>query len=93
MSSLPFDYTFDGLDFEGVIVAADEDAPTVLVFHGIEGRSDAQVDICHRLAGAGYRAVASGQQSRTTTGPLRRAHLKPTEAETDRGRSAPVHPR
>ncbi len=59
MSSLPFDYTIDGLDFEGVIVStADEKAPTVLVFHGMEGRSDAQVDICHRLADAGYRAVA-----------------------------------
>ena len=39
---LPFDYTHAGIEFDGVIVSADADAPTVLVFHGMEGRSDAQ---------------------------------------------------
>lgn len=55
---LPFDYTHAGIDFDGVIVSADANAPTVLVFHGMEGRSDAQLEFCHRLAALGYRAVA-----------------------------------
>jgi dienelactone hydrolase len=56
---LPFDYTHGGLDFEGVIVSgAAADVPTVLVFHGMEGRSEAQLEFCHRLAALGYRAVA-----------------------------------
>ncbi len=55
---LPFDYTHAGIEFDGVIVSADADAPTVLVFHGMEGRSDAQLEFCHRLAALGYRAVA-----------------------------------
>jgi dienelactone hydrolase len=61
MTTLPFDYVYGALDFEGVIVSgehADADAPTVLVFHGMEGRSDAQVEFCRRLAALGYRAVA-----------------------------------
>jgi len=54
-----FDYEYDGIDFEGVICSSEEaDAPTVLVFHGMEGRSDAQVDFCRRLVALGYRAVA-----------------------------------
>ncbi|MDT5340500.1 MAG: hypothetical protein QOD90_6005 [Mycobacterium sp.] len=54
-----FDYTLDGLDCEAVMVSGDDDhAPTVLVFHGMEGRSDAQVEFCGRLVDAGYRAVA-----------------------------------
>lgn len=58
-ASTSFDYVHDGVDFEGVIVSvARTIAPTVLVFHGMEGRSDAQVEFCHRLAALGYRAVA-----------------------------------
>ena len=62
-----FDYTLSGLDCEGVICAAEVDAPTVLVFHGMEGRSDAQVEICRRLAGLGYRAVAVDLFGRAAT--------------------------
>ena len=65
---LPFDYSYDGLDFDGVIVsAARADAPTVLVFHGMEGRSDAQLEFCHRLAALGYRAVAVDLFGRAAT--------------------------
>jgi dienelactone hydrolase len=65
---LPFDYTHDGIDFAGVIVSADEaNAPTVLVFHGMEGRSDAQLEFCHRLAALGYRAVAVDLFGRAAT--------------------------
>jgi dienelactone hydrolase len=54
-----FDYEYDGIDFAGVIGSSEEaDAPTVLVFHGMEGRSDAQVEFCRRLVALGYRAVA-----------------------------------
>lgn len=54
MNPLPFDYTRGAIDFEGVIVSDGQaDAPTVLVFHGMEGRSDAQVDFCRTLANLG----------------------------------------
>ncbi len=53
-----FDYSLEGLDCEGVMVSGGDDAPTVLVFHGMEGRSDAQVEFCSRLADVGYQAVA-----------------------------------
>ncbi len=57
--TLSFDYELDGLDCNGVVVSGDDaHAPTVLVFHGMEGRSDAQVEFCERLAAIGYRAVA-----------------------------------
>lgn len=65
---LPFDYTHDGIDFAGVIVSGeDANAPTVLVFHGMEGRSDAQLEFCHRLAALGYRAVAVDVFGRAAT--------------------------
>jgi dienelactone hydrolase len=65
---LPFDYTHDDIDFAGVIVSAeDANAPTVLVFHGMEGRSDAQLEFCHRLAALGYRAVAVDLFGRAVT--------------------------
>jgi dienelactone hydrolase len=65
---LPFDYTHDGIDFAGVIVSAeDANAPTVLVFHGMEGRSDAQLEFCHRLAALGYRAIAVDLFGRAAT--------------------------
>lgn len=54
-----FGYTLAGVDFEGVLVPpVTGDGPTVLVFHGMEGRSDAQVEFCERLAAVGYRAIA-----------------------------------
>ncbi|GLP77375.1 dienelactone hydrolase [Mycobacterium antarcticum] len=59
LATLSFDYELDGLDCHGVMVSGDDaQAPTVLVFHGMEGRSDAQVEFCERLAATGYRAVA-----------------------------------
>ncbi|MCP9275360.1 dienelactone hydrolase family protein [Mycolicibacterium arenosum] len=59
MTQVPFDYGFGGLDFEGVICSPDDpDAPTILVFHGMEGRSDLQVRICERIVDLGYRAIA-----------------------------------
>jgi dienelactone hydrolase len=39
----------------------------VLVFHGMEGRSDAQVDFCHLLAEVGYKAVAVDLFGRAVT--------------------------
>lgn len=68
LTTLPFDYQHAGLDFDGVLVSGEQpNAPTVLVFHGMEGRSDAQVEFCHLLAGAGYRAVAVDLFGRATT--------------------------
>jgi dienelactone hydrolase len=59
LTTLSFDYELDGLDCNAVMVSGDDaQAPTVLVFHGMEGRSDAQVEFCGRLAEIGYRAVA-----------------------------------
>jgi dienelactone hydrolase len=59
MTTLAFDYVHDSADFEGVMVSGRHAyAPTVLVFHGMEGRSDAQVEFCRRLADLGYRALA-----------------------------------
>jgi dienelactone hydrolase len=59
LTTLSFDYELDDLDCNAVMVSGDDaDAPTVLVFHGMEGRSDAQIEFCHRLAELGYRAVA-----------------------------------
>jgi dienelactone hydrolase len=68
VTSLAFDYVYGGIDFDGVIVSGEHaDVPTVLVFHGMEGRSDAQVEFCHRLAALGYRAVAVDLFGRTVT--------------------------
>jgi dienelactone hydrolase len=68
LTTLPFDYQHAGLDFDGVLVSGEHpNAPTVLVFHGMEGRSDAQVDFCHRLAEVGYKAVAVDLFGRAVT--------------------------
>jgi dienelactone hydrolase len=68
MTTLPFDYAFGGIDFEGAIVSGEHSgAPTVLVFHGMEGRSDAQLEFCHRLSALGYRAVAVDLFGRAAT--------------------------
>lgn len=64
---IPLPYEIDGKAYDGVLVTgspaedADDTATaeqTVLVFHGMEGRSDAQLAFCDRLAGLGYQAVA-----------------------------------
>lgn len=60
-------HDIDGATFDSVLVrgdrAQDKPAhdgcpPTVLVFHGMEGRSDAQMEFATRLAHLGYQAVA-----------------------------------
>lgn len=55
-------HDIDGVTFDSVLVHADDGAtatpPTVLVFHGIEGRSEAQMQVAARLAGRGYQAIA-----------------------------------
>jgi len=50
----------DGATFDAVLVHDDtvERAPTVLVFHGMEGRSDAQLQFATRLTEWGYQAIA-----------------------------------
>lgn len=55
-----FGYTLDGREFDGVLVSGErpDATATVLVFHGMEGHSDAQLEFCTRLAALGYRAVA-----------------------------------
>ncbi|MBB5164362.1 dienelactone hydrolase family protein [Mycobacterium sp. AZCC_0083] len=68
LTTLPFDYEHAGLDFGGVLVSGERpNAPAVLVFHGMEGRSDAQVEFCHLLAELGYRAVAVDLFGRAVT--------------------------
>jgi dienelactone hydrolase len=68
LTTLPFDYEYAGLDFGGVLVSGERtNAPTVLVFHGMEGRSDAQVEFCRMLAGLGYKAVAVDLFGRAAT--------------------------
>ena len=54
------EYTIGDTLFEGRFVSADSAGarPVVLVFHGWEGRSDAQVKVAERLAAAGYAAFA-----------------------------------
>ncbi|UXA16496.1 dienelactone hydrolase family protein [Mycobacterium sp. SMC-4] len=54
-------HTIDEKYFDAVSVRDERSAaaaPTVLVLHGIEGRSDAQLDIATRLAERGYQAIA-----------------------------------
>lgn len=69
MTQVPFDYTVGGLDLQGVICSAEEpDAPTVLVFHGMEGRTELQVEICERIVELGYRAIAVDYFGRTVSG-------------------------
>lgn len=69
LTTLAFDYTLDGLECDAVMVSGDDaNPPTVLVFHGMEGRSDAQVEFCVLLANAGYRAVAVDLFGREVSG-------------------------
>ncbi|MGE2835098.1 dienelactone hydrolase family protein [Mycobacterium sp. SMC-4] len=53
-------HDIDGSSFDSVLVQDETatEAPTVLVFHGMEGRSEAQVHFAERLTEWGYRAVA-----------------------------------
>jgi dienelactone hydrolase len=55
-------YEHDGVALDGVLVSeespADHRRPVVLVVHGMEGRSDAQVDFATRLAEWGYAGFA-----------------------------------
>ena len=59
-------HDIDGATFDSVLVHDDQmhdepahtDPPTVLVFHGMEGRSDAQMEFATRLTHQGYQAVA-----------------------------------
>ncbi|OAN38712.1 dienelactone hydrolase family protein [Mycolicibacterium iranicum] len=57
-------HDIDGRFFDSVLVHDDihddevESPPTVLVFHGMEGRSDAQLQFAARLTEQGYQAVA-----------------------------------
>ncbi|KGI69071.1 dienelactone hydrolase family protein [Mycolicibacterium rufum] len=53
-------HDIDGASFDAVLVHDDTHAPaqTVLVVHGMEGRSDLQVDFAARLTQWGYQAVA-----------------------------------
>jgi dienelactone hydrolase len=57
-------HEIDGATFDAVLVRDDVagDAgvtpPTVLVVHGMEGRSDAQLQFAQRLAALGYQAIA-----------------------------------
>ncbi|CAA0135029.1 Uncharacterised protein [Mycolicibacterium vanbaalenii] len=48
------------MQFDAVLVRDDTvaAAPTVLVFHGMEGRSDAQLQFASRLTEWGYQAIA-----------------------------------
>lgn len=66
------DYELDGQVFDGLLVRDDaRAAPTILVFHGWEGRSEGQDAFCERLAAAGYAAFAvdlygKGKRGNTT---------------------------
>lgn len=53
-------HTIDGAQFDAVLVRDDAAGapPTVLVVHGMEGRSDAQLQFANRLAERGYQAIA-----------------------------------
>lgn len=59
---IPLRHDIDGAQFDSVLVQDDtrthDDPPVVLVFHGMEGRSEAQVQFATRLAEQGYQAIA-----------------------------------
>lgn len=57
----PVTYEHDGDTFDAVLAhdpSWTTPRPTVLVVHGLEGRSDFQVDFADRLVGLGYRGLA-----------------------------------
>ncbi|WP_099021750.1 dienelactone hydrolase family protein [Mycolicibacterium palauense] len=54
-------HEIDGVGHDAVLVSEEAligSAPTVLVFHGMEGRSDTQLDFAAELTGWGYQAIA-----------------------------------
>ena len=56
-----FDYHVNGATFDGAVVLDEAQAgkrPAVMVFHGWEGRSDAQVEVARSLARLGYIGFA-----------------------------------
>ena len=56
-----FDYPVNGATFDGAVVLDEAQAgkrPAVMVFHGWEGRSDAQVEVARSLARLGYNGFA-----------------------------------
>jgi dienelactone hydrolase len=56
-----FDYKVSGMLFDGAVVLDDTQAgvrPAVMVYHGWEGRSDAQVEFARSLAKLGYIGFA-----------------------------------
>lgn len=84
------EYEIDGTEFEAAVVGADSgpDAhpPTVLVFHGMEGRSEAQVEVAKRLTGWGYSAIAVDMFGReATNGGIERCGQEMTALMHDRG--------
>lgn len=61
MTTVPLRRSIDGRTFDHVLVTGEDrlrPVPTVLVFHGMEGRSEAQLAIADRLTQWGYQAVA-----------------------------------
>ncbi|HEY9267698.1 MAG TPA: dienelactone hydrolase family protein, partial [Mycobacterium sp.] len=60
MQTTSLRHDIDGATFDAVLVHDEtvERAPTVLVFHGMEGRSDAQLQFATRLTEWGYQAIA-----------------------------------
>ncbi|MGE2733090.1 dienelactone hydrolase family protein [Mycolicibacterium vaccae] len=57
----PLGHDIDGTSFDSVLVQDDSSPPnpsTVLVLHGMEGRSDAQLQFAERLTEWGYQAIA-----------------------------------
>lgn len=56
-----FDYNVSGATFEGAVALDNAQSgarPVVMVFHGWEGRSDAQMEFVRALAGLGYIGFA-----------------------------------
>lgn len=61
MFSREFQYEVNGVTFDGAVALDDARSgkrPAVMVFHGWEGRSDAQVECARALAKLGYAGVA-----------------------------------
>jgi dienelactone hydrolase len=78
------DYQVDGQVHDGLLVSAGAGAPTILVFHGWEGRSEGQDEFCERLAAAGYSAFAVdlyGKGKRGTTTEECQALMTPFVAD------------
>ncbi|MGE2728846.1 dienelactone hydrolase family protein [Mycolicibacterium vaccae] len=58
---IPLRHDIDGTSFDSVLVQEDSappGLPTVLVLHGMEGRSDVQLQFAERLTDWGYQSIA-----------------------------------